>query len=201
MKKAIVLIMAALVLSLIFAATAGAQGLLGTKHASVRLGMYAIDDADDEGPFVKVEGQVPMKAGKMDLDIFANIFKADADLFEVTAFEGGVNFTLPVKTSFRTYAGASIRRVEVDYDVSIAGLPGMSATEKETQPNAWAGLEMGLGEGMVLNARAGLLDISDLFARGEILWAMSGKMQFLAGMEININESDMMAYAGMVIGF
>lgn len=200
MKKAIVLVIAVFIFSLIFASVAGAQGLLGTKHAAVRLGMYAVDDADDEGPFVKVEGQVPMKAGNLDMDIFANLFKADADLFEVTAFEGGVNFTLPVDLKFKAYAGASIRRVEVEYDVTVLGF-GVSGKDKDTQPNAWAGLEMGLGEGMVLNARGGLLDMSDLFVRGEILWAMSGNMQFLAGMEININESDMMAYAGMVIGF
>ena len=202
MKKTIVLFVAAMILSLGLAGVAGADGLLGKRHAAVKVGMYEIDDINDDGPFVEVSGQVPIKAGKLDMDIFASLFKADGDFFEVTAFEAGANVTLPVDFKFKMYAGASLARVEVEYDVSVVGLPGINAgTVKETQPNAWAGMEMGFGEGLALNARAGLMDMSDLFISGEVIYAMGSKVSLLGGLEINISESDMKAHVGVAIGF
>ena len=123
---------------------------------------------------------------------------ADGDAFEVKAFEAGANVELPLDLSFKMYAGASIRRIEWTYIVPVFGF---GATEKDTQPNAWAGMEMDFGEGLALNARAGLQDMSDLFISGEVIYSMSASVDLLGGLEANVAEGDMKAHIGVSIGF
>ena len=57
------LFVAVMILSLGLAGIAEAEGLLGKRYAAVRVGMYDVDDVNDDAVFFETAGQFPMKAG------------------------------------------------------------------------------------------------------------------------------------------
>jgi hypothetical protein len=201
MKKAFILILV-MIMAVAFAHadTAEARGKLGESFGYGALGIYKLDDADDDLTMIELGGQFAVPEAQVPVDIFASYNIKDGDLYEITALSAGANVQLPVKAPMKLYAGGGLRRVKVESEVKVGPWTAKSEAT-DTELFAQAGIEKDLDNSSAVNARAALEDLEDLVGYGEYIRWFSDKMFGFAGIGLNLSESDYMLYAGAAFGF